>query len=181
MANREYIMGVIVGILLVFVIFAIIWKVSGSKSLKGDYDERQMLIRGIGYKYAFLTNLILLAVYVLSSALFPDLPVNPGEAMFAVIIISVLVYALYCIRKDAFFGIRYNSKGYLILLVAVVVTNLIGAGARLVNGEWHDTAGHLDFGFFSNSVCVIGFGVILIAILLKNAEKKREELADEES
>ena len=60
----------IVGILLVFVIFAIVWKVSGSKSLKGDYDERQMLIRGIGYKYAFFTNLILLAIYTFMIYLF---------------------------------------------------------------------------------------------------------------
>lgn len=181
MMNSEYVWGFLVGAALVLILFAVVWKVSGSKSMKGDFDERQMLIRGIGYKYGFFTSLIMMAAYLFLSIFFDDLPVYPGEVMMGTIIVSVVVYALYLIRKDAFFGIRYQSKGYIILLIVVVAANLLGAGYRLFDGEWVDASGHIDFGFFSNSMCVLGFGIILIAIFLRNIERIREELTDEES
>ena len=179
--STEYFAGVIVGVVVVLVIFALVWKVSGSESLKGDYDERQMLIRGVGYKYALIANLLMLGAYTLSTPFIKDLPLYPGEVAFGILMISVIIYALYCIRKDAFFGVKHKSRTYIILLIFIVAVNGLGAGTRIIGHEWLTPDGHIEFGFFSNACCVIGFGIVLIAILARNAERRREELADEES
>ena len=181
MKSMEYMMGFMAGLLIVIVVFAVIWKVSGSESLKGDYDERQERIRGVGYKYAMYANLIMLVAYMILSMFIEDIPLYPGEVALTIIIVSVVIYALYCIRKDAFFGVRYKSRTYLILLGFVVVINLLGAVMALADGDWIEDGRYIEFGFYSNMMCVIGFGTILAAILARNASRRKEEQLDEES
>ena len=53
MASTEYILGFAAGLVAILIVFAVIRKATGGKTLKGEYDERQQLIRLKGYMYAF--------------------------------------------------------------------------------------------------------------------------------
>ena len=56
MKSAEYATGMAVGIIAALALFFIIWKFNKTK-LKGQFDERQELVRGRGYKYACFTLL----------------------------------------------------------------------------------------------------------------------------
>ena len=75
MQSTESIMGFIFGLIAVLVIFVVIRKVTGTTS-RQDYDERQELIRGRGYKYAVITLMVLLLAHVILVELVPHLPVK---------------------------------------------------------------------------------------------------------
>ena len=181
MASTEYILGFAAGLVAILIVFAVIRKATGGKTLKGEYDERQQLIRLKGYMYAFFTTLILLVLYAFTASLMAQFPLYPGEVAFAIIIISVVVYALYCVKRDVFFGIRQHSRAYILLLLFVVISNLLSAIVNARDGGWLDPNGMISFSFFSSILCIVGFGAVLAALLIKRSSSDREESEDEES
>ena len=131
-----------------------------------EYDEMQLKIRAKGYQIGFYTVLFLMLVLVLLSELNWFTFCTPGFAAFAALIISVTVFAVYCILHDAFIGLRSNPKQYIILFSLVILAQALGALRYWTAGELLEN-GRLTFGSGASSVMVVCFLTILITLIVK--------------
>ena len=60
----SYIIGVVVGFVLIFgIMFFVSKQLNADKSMKTKYDERQQIVRGDAYKYSFWTMVFLVMIY----------------------------------------------------------------------------------------------------------------------
>lgn len=188
--NLEYLLGFICGILCGLVLIRFMaWLVSKlggriqTRCRKDSYDERQLLARGQAYKTAFFTLLF----YTLAVSLLDDIF---GISIFMSfcgiwigIALSIMVFAVTCILKDAYMSLYENARGIImvfsivgILNIAVGIRTILERRPLLENGavsvEW------------TNLVVGILFLVILIVFcgkVIYNKKQFEEEAEDEES
>lgn len=179
MENTSYVLGMILGVVIALAVLLILWKAKGT-SLKGKYDERQELVRGRGYKYAFFTVVILIFLYMIVDMLgITDMmPFTHSSLAIAILLIGVMVYAVYCIRNDAYFGIGQNRRSYCILIGFIIVLNLLSAVMNLRDEPFE--GGKLALGPCVQILVVITFGVVLIALLIKGREDGAEDDEEED-
>ena len=176
--STGYASGLAVGIVTALIIFAIIWKFKKTK-MKGQFDERQELVRGRGYKYASFTMLGLLCVDLLieSYNAFDVLPVPRTLALFFIILTGVMVYALYCIKNDSYFGVGTDVRTYRAVMWIVIVCNAISAFAGLKDGALED--GKLAFGPWASLLFCIAFASIMISLSVKQRSLAKEEAEED--
>ena len=150
------------------------------KSLKGTFDERQELVRGRGYKYACFTMLGLLVLDLLIESLdaFETLPVTRSLAIFIMILAGVMVYALYCIKNDSYFGVGTDTRTYRAVMWIVIVCNAISGFSGLREGAIED--GKLAFGPCASLLFCLAFVIIMISISVKQRNLAKEEAAEDD-
>ncbi len=165
-----FVIGLAVGLLIVAICVAATKK---GDEVKNQFDERQELVRGKGFKYGFFTMMIanaaLLVLKILEIPLFGNMEV----AMIASIVIGVSVFASYCIWNDGYFALNENRKSLLIMFGLIGALNLvigignIFAGVIMENGA---------FTFRStNLFCALMFIVVFIVMLAKHIKDGKEE------
>ena len=159
--NISYIVGVLVGIVIVLFTFCFTKIILKKKGLikKECYDERQEREKGNGYKLGFFVALVyylLLMIVQLSG-----FEIDNGFFTFVGICLSVGVFAIYCIIKNAYFGYNQTPKGVTILLFVIMLTNLFPCIMALIEGKMLRTTG-------VNIVCVILLLSVIIASMVKN-------------
>ena len=127
MPSLEYVMGFMVGVLVVLIVVLLLKRVFTKNGLydKCEPDERQILARGTAYKVAFYTMLTWNALcYVLYS-----MNVLKGKWMgdvcFLGLLVGVMVYAIVCIIKDAYLGTAKKPGKVLLGLVIIGVINFV--------------------------------------------------------
>jgi hypothetical protein len=104
------------------------------------YDERQLIYQGKAYKYAFYTLLIysglILAAFIAGDAAGTyKLPIDNSILILVGIMLSVLVFAIYSILKDAYFRMNENKKFLLGVFWVLAAVNL-GLGIfHVINGD----------------------------------------------
>lgn len=179
MNSTDYAKGLAFGIVTALIIFVIVWKL-GKKTMKGNFDERQELVRGRGYKFATFTMLGLLVLDLLVESLgaFETLPVPRTLAIFFIILTGVMVYALYCIKNDSYFGVGTDMRTYRAVMWVVIVCNLISGVTGLKDGAMEN--GKLDFGPCASLLFCAAFAVIMIALGVRNRKAAAEEMAEED-
>ena len=125
-----YLLGVICGVAtgLVFVALLvwIIRKLGGKVDLEckqGAFDERQLLARGVAYKYAFFTLMIGMMIISLMELMGVTLFMS-FAGVWIVVCISIAVFATVCIMKDAYMSLYENVKGVVIMFAAIGISNL---------------------------------------------------------
>lgn len=178
MNSTSYAAGLAFGIVTALIIFALVWKFS-KKSMKGTFDERQELIRGRGYKYAAFTmlGLLLLDMLIESFGAFETLPVPRTLAIFFMILAGVMVYALYCIRNDSYFGVGTDTRTYRAVMWIVIVCNAISGITGLREGVFVD--GKLAFGPCASLIFCVSFIIIMISLQMRNRASAEEAESDE--
>jgi undecaprenyl pyrophosphate phosphatase UppP len=179
MNSVEYMSGVVVGLVLVAVIAIIVWKFN-KQHLKGTYDERQELIHGKAYKYAFFTTLILLGVHLFAAifGLYDGTVLSESLVVFAILLIGVMVYAMYCVRYDSYFGMGTDMRRYKALMWVIVVINAVSAVIGLRSEPVLD--GKLSFGPWSQAMITVAFGILMVFLeVRKNALASEENEEDE--
>ena len=118
----SYKIGIFTGFIVAFIFLFII---SFKKKCTNEYDERQMMIRGRGYSYAFYVVLILGILYGIFQEEFPQI-IPPGVVIIIILFLSVTVLCTYLIFNDAYWGYKYHKfKTYFIFYIAMFITNLI--------------------------------------------------------
>ena len=174
MINTPYVSGLAFGILTAVIILVIFRKFNKNK-LKGSFDERQELVKGRGYKYSTFTFMIMLTLCLLmeSFGAFEILPVTREVALFFIIIVGVLVFAVYCIMNDAYLGVGPNMRSYKALMWIIIVLNGVSAIMGFKEGGLVD--GKLSFGPFASLLCCLAFAIIGLAFYIKNRSEKAEE------
>ena len=165
-----FVIGLAVGLLVVAICVAATKK---GDDIKNQFDERQELVRGKGFKYRFFTMMIsnaaLLVLKILEIPLFSNMEV----AMTASIVIGVSVFASYCIWNDGYFALNENRKSLLIMFGLISTLNLVigignvFAGVIIENGA---------FTFRStNLFCALMFIAVFIVMLAKHIKDGKEE------
>lgn len=165
-----FVIGLAVGLLVVAICVAATKK---GDDIKNQFDERQELVRGKGFKYGFFTMMIsnaaLLVLKILEIPLFSNMEV----ALTASIVIGVSVFASYCIWNDGYFALNENRKSLLIMFGLISTLNLVigignvFAGVIIENGA---------FTFRStNLFCALMFIAVFIVMLAKHIKDGKEE------
>ena len=142
---------------------------------KAKYDERQILARGKGYKYAFYT-----AVFV--SFLPIAIPDNIVHFLgiiiyFAPLFVGIMVYISYCIWNDAYLEINLNIKSWIMYMVLIGLFNI----CLFLS---HIKTGYVENGVINISVVNLMMGIlcfiVLVELIFKYAFDKRGEADDDE-
>lgn len=130
--SLEYYLGIVIGIAmgLALVVFLkwIIQKMGGKvevggRKCKESYDERQMLARGQAYKTAFFTLLLYLCIVAVISE-FSGIPLLMSFAgTWVGICLSIAVFAIVCILKDAYMSLYENTKGIIMMFSVIGIVN----------------------------------------------------------
>ncbi len=164
------VVGLAIGLLVVAILLAITKK---GDETKNQFDERQELVRGRGFKYGFFTimivNAVMLFMNVLEIPLFSQLEV----AMTASIVVGVSVFASYCIWNDGYFALNENRKSLMIMFGIIGGMNIIISIANLTAGVIIQN-GALTFRS-TNIFCAILFIVIFVVLLIKHIKDGKEE------
>lgn len=163
------ILGIVVGFLFGIAIVAIGFKIAGRKlGTKCEFDERQELVRGRGFKRGFLVFVIYDAVYGLAAMAADKFFMEPLSAMMLGICLAVGVYAIYCIWNDAYFSLDENPMKMLILFITVAVLNVavtivnIFTGELIVNGVLTYRSANLFCGLLFISIIIVVFAKRMI-------------------
>lgn len=127
-------LSVLLPFVIVFVIVALLVKVfQESKNKNGTavhYDERQLMIQGNAYKYAFFTLLTyVLVIGILTVILERDFATTYVYSLIG-LCLALVVYVTYSLFKDAYIG-RNGSKN--ISTAAAFLIGICNAGPALFN------------------------------------------------
>lgn len=99
-----------------------------------DYDERQILARGRAFMWGFFSLMICLMVYSLT-----DMLIEPWcdtlTGCIICICVSLIVFAVICIRQDAFAGIGQKRKRNLTVLLVLTAANLLFGVSHIIDGD----------------------------------------------
>ena len=178
--DKEFSMPVAVFVAAVMCAFiaALITFISVKKNKSADvhYDERQLTIRAKGYQIGFLVTVVAMFVVMLLIDDYIGLGavIEPSLAVLIGVMIGLVTFAVYCIQKEVFFGIGERPIGYIILVCAVVISNLVIGIIHIAEGTLMEN-GQVQFEKGSSLVIGISFLVIGIALLIKQAGRKGGE------
>ena len=141
------------------------------KNCGKPYDERQLLIQGKAYKYAFFTAIlyfvILGALSVMTEKEFVTTYANACIGMA----LSLMVFVTYSTFQDAYIGRNTNGIFSMILFLAcgifMLVNTFVSKPILVVHGVLQNTVGALVLGILFSYVGVI----LLIKKLIDRKEK----------
>lgn len=160
----------VIGVLLFVIVLAVVQR---ENSMKQNYDERQELLRGRGAKYGLISMLFLnVALYLLES-MGVQLPMTAGIAVILSVFVGGGVYAVYCIRMDAYFALNQKAGAFAgFLFIAGVINLVIGITAALdgriiQNNQLTDRS--------LNLFCGIMMIILCGSMFLKKVCRDREE------
>lgn len=185
--SAAYLMGLLCGIIFCVLFLALLKWVAGRlggrielKCREHAYDERQLLARGKAYRAAFLTLVAFLLMASLLAEGF-ELPLFMSFCgMWIGVCLSVAVFAVICIWKDAYMSLYENVRGVILLLSAIGILN-IGTGMRAI---WEKQP-LLENGTISLKYTNLVVGALLCVILAVFCARvlynKKESEEDEES
>lgn len=125
-------LGVTVGVILTIVLLFVTKK---NGRLKGEYDERQQLIRGKGFKYAFFFHLIFDGLLIVCNICEIDIPFETGAILLIGVGLSVCIYASYAILNDAYFALNEKVSSMIGIFAVLGILNFLGAFRQIVAGE----------------------------------------------
>lgn len=172
--NTAYIIGVIAGVAVGLVlVFLLIRYFRTDKKIMPQYDERQELIRGRGFKYAFYTSLVYFGLLTLTIFCLTEI-VQPGVLTFLGVCLSVLVYAGYCIWHEAYFALNENPKRVMIAFSVIGVCNVIIGLSNLHEVPSLRSADATP-GLLNLTCAMLFVGIFLILLVKHIANKRREE------
>lgn len=163
--------GLVIGGLMVIVLLK---AMNADHSIKCKYDERQQLVRGKGFKYAFFTLLgYNLLAGMLNDLVFKKPIMDMPITMALGAIIGVLVYVLYCIWNEGYISLNENPKKVMIAFTVIGIAN-IGLGIGKILHE-----GLTENGMLTIDSINLLLGVMMLitvgALAIKSALNKKEE------
>lgn len=157
--------GMATGLLVGLVIAAVSLKMTKTDGrMKCEYDERQSVIRGKGYKYGFFTFMICNFLHGMSYAAEINLPLDPAAFAILSIIIAIAVQISYCIWNDAYFSMNENKNRVLVVFAVIGIVNLalgifgIYDGRTIENGMMNFRSANL----FCGILFLYIFGVLFL-------------------
>lgn len=166
--SLEYGMGFVIGIAAGFALIALlVWlikKFGGKTDIfckKDSFDERQLLARGKAYKAAFFTQMIYMTAIALLNDIANVKVFMSFGGMWIGVCISITVFAIVCIIKDAYMSLYENAKGVILMFGIVGMLNLSIGFCKIKDDDFFIEKGVISV----NSVNLI-VGIVFVIILL---------------
>lgn len=162
-------LGMLMGGALAIFTVAVIKKGDGVKS---EYDERQELIRGRGFKYGFFTILIANYIYYMLWMAESIRFLSPDIALVITTLLGVCVSACYCIWYDGYFALNEKKGCFIVIAVVGGMINMVlgvwsfASGVAIYNGQLTFRSLNLFCGIM---ILIIG-GVMLLKKIRKEDE-----------
>lgn len=170
-----YVAGVLVGIGSAAVVIAVMAAARKKQGRpKPEYDERQMAARGVAYRWAFLTLMLSLAVNTCVEAIWGPWA-KPGVSAWMLIFLSIGVFIVACVRKDAYFAVAQNPRTYLWLFGAVVVLQIPNIIITLRSG------GFVEDGLLTWDALSSASGALFLVLTVCAIVRLRRQREDDES
>ena len=159
---------------LVLLIGIVVWvMLRKKKSCTEQYDEMQLKIRAKGYQISFFTALAMLSLLTVLLECGMLGIVTPGFAAYAALMVSVTVFAIYCILHDAFLSIRGSAKSYIGIFCLVLLTEGIVTVRYITQGELLED-GKLAFGSGAPALMFVCFLAVLVTLIVKTIRNRKE-------
>ena len=172
---EPYLAGILAGIMAVAVVTAILTAVRKKQGRpKPEYDERQMAARGVAYRWAFLTLMLSLAVNTGVEAIWGPWA-KPGVSAWMLIFLSVGVFVVVCVRRDAYFAVAQDPKASLWLFGAVVVLQIPNIIINLRSG------GFVEDGLLTWDALSPVSGALFLVLTVCAIVRLRRQPEDDES
>lgn len=169
-----YTLGMLVGILAAIGLAVLIWAVYRRRFGKAEYDERQKLAQGQAYKAAFYTLIIYGTVYGLFDMLTGLRWCELYTGLFIGILLSVLVFAIICIRQDAYISFRRKPAASYALLLGLAAVN-ITIGVLHLNEPGYFIDGGLLTAQVINPLVGVMLVLVTAAMAVRDARRRRNE------
>ena len=147
------------------------------RAMERDYDEREQLVRGRAYARAFAAFLLFEGGHILALLFYGRPLMADGVSSLLGFFLSIAVFAVYCIRHDAFKEMRTDQKfrSYSILLVIVVAINAWSGIMAAIDGNLlHDGVLQTPVASFACAACFLS---VLLAMRMQRRRNDREEEA----
>lgn len=172
--NKYMLGGILVGIVvgLILVVLILISSTNDGR-LKREYDERQEVVRGRGFKYGFFTIMLCNGLYGLLASSFEIQFMDVSVAMISCAIIGIIVYVSYCIWNDGYFSINENPRRLVVIFVVTAVMNVLMFLMNVLHGEVI-VDGVVTFRIVNLLVAIMSF-LVLGVLFLKKVVDKRED------
>ncbi len=153
----------------VFVLLAFFRKKTATPA---KYDERQQIVRGRAYRTAFgviIAYLCLNGFYYLATGTeWADVI----TASFMGICLSITVFVIECIVKDAYFPVNQQPRFYFVLFIFISAVNL-AIGIMNVIADDILTDGRLNYNAMSLVVAAMFFAIVMTLIIKRGIAKSR--------
>ena len=163
-----------VGVLAVAIISLVIRKMQKRRGVTpGEYDERQQVQRGAAAQRAYITLLLLLCLNGIVSGALGVHWAKPGVDSFLCMFISVAVFVVECIRRDAYFTVKQTPSSGILIFTIVTLCQLPATVMHALDGDFI-ADGQLTLAVI-NPACMVLFAIVLIAILIKRRSDKEDE------
>ena len=159
------------GLLVIVMVAA--WALTRKARCNDKFDEMQLKIRSRGYQIGFFTALGLMMVLAFLLETGSITIVTPGLLALTALMISVTVFAVYCINHEAFLSIRGDGKNHIILYAVIIVVEIVNVVRHAAMGELM-VNGQLDFGVGAGIVMCVCFAVILATLIVKKIRVGKE-------
>ena len=169
-------------VILIAICALLLWDITSAekrarkkKATDNTYDERQMMARGKASHHAFIAVYVYLPLDNLASSSHPW--AEPGVDALLGLALGFTVFAVACIRRNAFFCIGDNGISYLFSILALaILSGLITVrhwrqDALIVDGRVTDRAIWL--------MLMAAYLIIAAALAVRIYDNKREEREDD--
>ena len=165
--------------LAIFVVIAVVTAIVTVRSRKAKikFDERQQIARGRAFEAGFYTLMLTLLGYILCNNVM-DISVLGVEIGIALcIIVSVGVFAVVGVFKDAFLEYNSSVKSRSILFAILGGLNLVLGLLALHDGQLLED-GRLDVSVINLAIGCLML-VVVTCIVVRNALQKKQTAIEE--
>ena len=171
-----YLLGVVAALALALAAYVISRKVrgAGKPGMKGEYDERQLLARGMIFRRCCFVYMVELAALMLLEGLQADIPLTRGALYAIFFLLPIGIFATGCIAKDAYIGLKSNMKQFVILGAVITVIEIIVTFRYCMAGEM------IKDGKLTDSCLAPGLVILYLAIAAALFIHGRQESAEED-
>ncbi len=167
---------VFAGVVLVAVIAVVVYILRKEEKERGEkkFDERQLILRAEGNKKGFHATIIAgaLAILLLEMGVVP--PASATLALYVALMIGLVTFAVFCIRKDVFFHIGENGTYYLGLCAVIVLTDGVVTVVQIVDGSILQD-GVPTFSSCNALVMAAAFLAIFLALLVRKPAREEDD------
>lgn len=163
------VLAMMLGLVLAVIIKSVITK---GDDVKSNYDERQELVRGRGYKYGFFTVIVANLLYYMMQQAGIGFSMSGDIAMVVNMLIGICVCACYCIWNEGYFALNEKIGTFIVIVLIGGGINLIMgihgfiSGAAMQNGKYTFYIINLLAGIMILIIC----GVMLLKKICRDRE-----------
>ena len=128
-------LGLVSGLALGIIIALVVLRLTKTNGrIKCEYDERQALIRGKGYKLSFFILLFYMVLYGLTTVMEIRIPADNFVVMMLGVCLAVVAQVVYCVWNEAYVSLNENPRKLIIAFVLIAVVNIAMGVSSVIEG-----------------------------------------------